>query len=70
MAILIDESKCTGCGECVESCPEDVLAINRGKAVVNYPRECWRCGSCVYDCPSGAIEVDLDADNSIRFVEV
>jgi adenylylsulfate reductase subunit B len=70
MSIFIDANKCAGCGTCVDICPEDILRIEDGKAAVAYPRECWRCGSCVYDCAFGAIEVDLDLDNSIRFIEV
>ncbi|MDR3294285.1 MAG: 4Fe-4S binding protein [Clostridiales Family XIII bacterium] len=69
MAITIDKNKCTACGKCVDICLEDVLGIENGAAAVLYPRECWRCGSCVYDCAFGAITVDLDADNSIRFIE-
>ncbi|MDR1605050.1 MAG: 4Fe-4S binding protein [Gracilibacteraceae bacterium] len=69
MAIFIDQEKCNSCGKCVEICPEDVLWLEDGPAWARYPKECWHCGSCVYDCPTGAIEVDLELDVSIRYVE-
>jgi adenylylsulfate reductase subunit B len=70
MAIYIDEEKCTGCGSCVDICPEDVLALDDAvsRAVVVYPDECWRCGSCTFDCGFAAIEVDLDFDQAVRYV--
>ena len=33
-SIVIDEDKCTGCGECVEYCHVDAIAINEEKGVV------------------------------------
>jgi len=70
MAILIDTGKCTACGVCVDICPEDVLALggDGGRAQALYPDECWRCGSCTFDCPVGAIEVDLDFEQAVRYV--
>jgi len=58
----IDYEKCTGCGQCVEMCSEDVFfrpAIGiRGteeKPVVTYPEVCWHCNWCVKECPAEAI---------------
>lgn len=30
MKIIIDESKCTGCGDCIKTCQWGVLAIENG----------------------------------------
>lgn len=49
---------CTGCGACVERCPERVLATGAGRHPVFDPRagECTFCGACAAGCPTGAID--------------
>ena len=54
--IQIDESKCRGCGTCIESCPFDVIALVRDKAVVKDPMNCHDCGACIKVCPEKAIK--------------
>jgi len=55
----IDHDLCTGCGTCVDSCPMDVIRMdkNEGKAIIVYPDECMLCLYCERDCPVGAIYV-------------
>lgn len=53
--IKIDESKCVGCGNCVEVCPFGTLKIRAGKATVEHPDNCRECGACINACPNGAI---------------
>lgn len=54
--VEIDVDKCEGCGECTESCPADILAMEGDKAVVTGdPTECLGCETCVSMCPSEAI---------------
>lgn len=59
----IDEEKCVGCGNCVNTCPVDVLRMDpaRRKAVVKYPQDCGCCIACLYECPVGAIEMTPEA---------
>jgi ferredoxin len=55
----IDESSCTGCGQCVKACPDGVLALHEGKSKAG-PGEfagCIACGHCVCVCPTGSIVV-------------
>ncbi|MFC4765713.1 ferredoxin-type protein NapF [Dyella koreensis] len=49
---------CTRCGECVETCPEQVLVIGTGGYPEFDPRlgECSFCGSCVDTCASKALD--------------
>jgi NAD-dependent dihydropyrimidine dehydrogenase PreA subunit len=53
----IDQDLCTGCGECVASCPNDVIRLDpeQGQAVIRYPDDCTLCGWCAADCPEDAI---------------
>jgi NAD-dependent dihydropyrimidine dehydrogenase PreA subunit len=51
----IDTDNCIGCGECVLSCPMDVLRMDEktGKAMVVYPEDCQICCFCMNHCPVG-----------------
>ncbi len=51
----IDQSRCTGCRRCVESCPTQALAQIDGKAVLHYPDRCTYCTACEEVCPEDAI---------------
>jgi len=63
----INEERCVGCGECVKSCPMDVIRLDesRGKAFVAYEQECMCCASCEVDCPTGAIYVSPHKEDPI-----
>jgi NAD-dependent dihydropyrimidine dehydrogenase PreA subunit len=55
----IDEDLCIGCGECVDSCPMDVIRMDEAgaTAVIRYGEDCQNCEQCVLDCPVAAITV-------------
>lgn len=54
-------TKCTGCGRCVEHCPNAAITVgpNRdGKMVaLTDHAKCTDCGACAADCPSDAREL-------------
>ena len=54
VGIDIDTSKCVGCGNCKESCVQNLPEIIEGKAHINSPL-CMRCPICIEACPLGAI---------------
>ena len=59
MNIVVDHDKCTGCGECISVCPEEVYDLNDdGKSEPVNMENCSVCCSCVEACPEGAITVD------------
>jgi NAD-dependent dihydropyrimidine dehydrogenase PreA subunit len=55
----IDAELCIGCGDCLNSCPMDVIRMDdeAGKAVIRYGDDCMNCNQCVLDCPVDAITV-------------
>jgi len=59
--IKIDESKCDGCGLCVEACHEGALALVDGKAKLVRPNFCDGMGDCLPACPQDAISFVEDA---------
>lgn len=56
MAAKIDKDLCTGCENCVGSCPVEAITMEDGVAVVNAD-ECIDCGACVGECPCEAISL-------------
>ena len=51
--IFFNSEKCTGCGKCVQVCPEGVIEIYEGKSRTN--RElCQGHGNCAEACPNEA----------------
>ena len=54
----IDTDECSGCGICVDACPEGVLDIVGSTAAVVHEDSCIECGECVEECPMGAIVLD------------
>jgi NAD-dependent dihydropyrimidine dehydrogenase PreA subunit len=59
MIVEIYKTKCTGCGICIDNCPNDVIKmdVNGEKAVIKYPEDCTGCFGCELKCPSEAIYV-------------
>ena len=55
MAVNVNESKCTGCGECVPACPVEAISIENDKAQIN--DDCIDCGACVSECPNDALSL-------------
>lgn len=45
---------CDGCGECVSSCPLDVIENENGSFRIGIG--CNMCGACAAVCPRGAIK--------------
>lgn len=57
--ISIDDTKCTGCGQCVPGCPEGALQIIDGKARLVADYFCDGLGACIGECTEGAITTEI-----------
>lgn len=64
MPTFVKMTRCDGCGECVDICPSDIMAIDTTirRAYNREPNMCWECYSCVKACPHHAIDVRGYAD--------
>ncbi|TFF89013.1 MAG: 4Fe-4S dicluster domain-containing protein [Promethearchaeota archaeon] len=56
LRIIINPSKCIGCGLCEEICPFGLpQRQDDGKYSINNPKECTECSACQRNCPTQAI---------------
>ena len=54
--LITYHSKCTGCGRCVNVCPNGCISIKDGKAVTDRSK-CALCGACTDACWNEAREI-------------
>jgi len=78
--VTVDLDKCTGCGVCIDACPEEAItegplgALGRGKAAKTTkididPKKCSYCGVCNVMCPFDAIKVSVNGEKKIPIIE-
>ena len=53
--MYIDPKKCTGCGECLSSCPDNFIEGLPGYIHMIEDVDCTKCGKCMESCPEQAI---------------
>lgn len=57
MPAKVDPEKCTGCEDCIETCPVECISLVEGKAFVTAD-DCTDCEACVDTCPETAIAME------------
>lgn len=79
--LVLDTKRCTGCGICAESCPEDAIAVSmvgasKRKSALEYATpvnidevKCSYCGVCVIMCPFNALTLKIDGEERLPIVE-
>lgn len=75
MTVLVDKTKCIGCGACLVECPVEALDLIDGLAMVD-PKKCDDLGKCVMVCPTDALALpnqpaqpkgELDPESGSKF---
>lgn len=52
--LMFYESRCSGCGRCVEACPEEAVELGENGFSVTNRDTCHNCGECAGICPTDA----------------
>jgi len=65
----IDQTLCTGCGNCVQACPMSAIKLRKGDGLLSMAEvDVWRCtscGNCAVVCPVKAISLPEWSDPAI-----
>ena len=56
VSIYIDPELCTGCGDCMDVCPEDCIEGKSGFIHMIDDLDCTKCGKCMEVCEEGAVK--------------
>ena len=56
-AWLVDEGQCTGCGQCIEACPFEIMRLDPFTNLAIKCDLCLGAMRCVEICPSDALSV-------------
>jgi 4Fe-4S ferredoxin len=78
--LVLNSEICTGCGVCVDACPEEAIvlglvgAIRRGAVTYAAPVEidevkCSYCGVCIVMCPFNALTLKVDGEERLPIIE-
>jgi 4Fe-4S ferredoxin len=78
--LILNAETCTGCGICVDACPEEAIvlgpvgATRRGAIDYAAPidvdaEKCSYCGVCVIMCPFNAMTLKIDSEERLPILE-
>ncbi len=54
---VVDETRCTACGDCVRVCPTDCLEMSGPVPWLARPLDCVSCNLCALVCPERALHL-------------
>ena len=54
---VLEQESCIACGDCIERCPMEALALNNDHLIFN-DILCIGCGLCSSACPTGALRLE------------
>jgi len=68
VTLSLDNEKCTGCGICLDVCPQEVLRLVESKVEIFDKDACMECGACMQNCPFDAINVRAGVGCAAAFI--
>lgn len=57
MTMIVNQNLCSGCGTCLQACPNNAIILRDGKAFINQ-ETCSSCQVCIDVCPTGALQLE------------
>jgi NAD-dependent dihydropyrimidine dehydrogenase PreA subunit len=57
---VVNQKKCSVCGNCVKICPSEVYQIKEDRSHPIHPEDCIECWACVNLCPTESIHLHED----------
>ncbi len=57
VTLQMDQGKCSGCGMCLEVCPQQVFTYAENVSWITDRDACMECSACARNCPRQAIKV-------------
>jgi Fe-S-cluster-containing hydrogenase component 2 len=63
---ILDDTRCTGCADCVAICPPACLAMAGALPWLPRPADCVECTLCVHVCPADAVTMASTSATPIR----
>jgi 4Fe-4S ferredoxin len=78
--LILNAETCTGCGICVDACPEEAIVLGpvgaTRRGAIDYaapvdvdPEACSYCGVCVIMCPFNAMTLKIDGEERLPILE-
>ena len=58
VSLRFNPELCTGCGRCLEVCPQDVFKRSGKDIEIQQRDRCIECGACMMNCQTGAVTVN------------
>jgi len=62
--VIVDQTRCTGCAECMRQCPVQAIVVKQKKAHAG--EACVQCGICVRVCPEQAVSRSGQAPDTVK----
>jgi NAD-dependent dihydropyrimidine dehydrogenase PreA subunit len=56
---ILDETRCTGCADCVAVCPTACLEMAGAQPYMPRPLDCVACALCAAVCPTSALAIGV-----------
>jgi len=67
---VMDEEKCTSCGQCVQYCASKAVTLNKRKKAEIDSTKCTGCGQCIAVCQYDAVQVIWNNSASLTCYKV